>query len=328
MTVAVYQPGPKEDSFTKIAKGLAVAQSILGIKNSIDENALNKQKFEAAQAEKQAADTRKKWEEGGGISPEKYADLQSKGVLTHPTPGMPVVRVKNPDGTEQTFGVAKAPKDMTADNDKKDEKLKSARERAQNGLNRQLEEFDTQIASADEVMQIAEIAKTNPAAAGAIGLKMARAAGEKGVLSDADKRDYGGSQALQDKISRYLQRAQSGTLTPEDANFAASFAQTMREASLKRKQELMERNVRQFTRNYGGKFEDNYDIITGMEYEPPKKEQVAGQNQTTTPPPSGEKPKDKFQVGKTYTIRSGVQGIYRGDGKWDEVKTGSINAGL
>lgn len=333
MTVAVHQP-QREDSLTKIARGLQVAQGILGIKQGFDEAALNKQKFEAAQAEKKLADQRitedhtakvnqRKWEETGGISTEKAADLRAKNMLVDPAPGLPTVRVRTADG-EKIFGVKDAPKDTSVADDKKDEKLRSARERAQNGLNRQLEDFDTQIASADEVIEIAEIAKTNPAAAGAIGLKMARAAGEKGILSDADKKDYGGSQALQDRIARYVQRAQEGTLTNEDAAFAASFAQTMREASLRRKKDLTERNVRQFTRNYGGDFEENYAIITGMDYEKPTADQrvvsdqkspaAAGVAQTQPAQPIP-RPED-LAIGDIAEDNNGVPHVYVGNGQW------------
>lgn len=133
MPVAVHMPQQRqeEDGFTKIAKGLQVASSLLGIKNSFDESKLKQQQFETSKAEKEAAGARKivenqraddehsakvsqrNFELGGGISNDKYVDLKTKGVLVEPKAGIPTVQVRTAEGVK-TFGVIQEPKEAKA----------------------------------------------------------------------------------------------------------------------------------------------------------------------------------------------------------------------
>jgi len=50
MAVAIQQPTGNDDALTKIVKGLAVAQSVLGIKQNLDQSALQKKKLEDEKA--------------------------------------------------------------------------------------------------------------------------------------------------------------------------------------------------------------------------------------------------------------------------------------
>jgi hypothetical protein len=290
------QEKPKKTTMETILEGLQVANGVLGIGNNVQQIRSHQRDIEAKDWTAKGGLT--KPQEADFRDPNKFTQAQEgeqgsflagyvKGqdgtdtplVMKAKAPTQKVagqyLKTQGPDGKPQYTWAEDGgpsrqayvePKDNSGAIDKRDNNLKSARERAQTKLNNDLQQLDTQIASADEVMQIAELAKTNPAAAGAIGLKLARAAGEKGVLSDADKRDYGGSQALQDKLARYIQRSTEGTLTQEDAAFAANFAETMRAASERARSQVTERNIQQFTRNYGGDFRENYGVITGSEW--------------------------------------------------------------
>ncbi len=145
----------------------------------------------------------------------------------------------------------------------------AAAERAQKGLNTQLNAVSEQIASADDVIGIAKMGQENPVAAQSLGARIARAAGEKGVLTDSDAARYGGSAALSDKLNRYVTRSISGTLTDDDVKFASEFAETMREAGERRRTAITERAVNQFTAIHKGTFNDNYSLLTGYEYKAP-----------------------------------------------------------
>lgn len=134
MTVAVYQPQQnREDPLTKIAKGLSVASSILGIKNSIDQNELKKQEFSQQAEDRTAANARRQILEGrqdeayttekqkqafelaGGISNEKALDLSSKG-FSFGLPGAKGAQqatIRTPQGDQVVSIVPPKPKGMT-----------------------------------------------------------------------------------------------------------------------------------------------------------------------------------------------------------------------
>ena len=66
------------------------------------------------------------------------------------------------------------------------------------------------------VDQVLSLAKDNPTAAAASRIAIARLAGEKGVLSDFDIRQWGGSQAILDRIEQTYEMARTGRLTEEN----------------------------------------------------------------------------------------------------------------
>ena len=67
---------------------------------------------------------------------------------------------------------------------------------------------------------IAELANSgNPIAAGAIPTYMARASGEVGALSEADKAPFGGSQAILSRLEAAVTQKAAGKLTPDNQAF-------------------------------------------------------------------------------------------------------------
>lgn len=81
----------------------------------------------------------------------------------------------------------------------------------------------------------------NPIAASAIPTYMARAAGEVGALSEADKAPFGGSQAILARLQAALTQKATGQLTTENAMFLKSLADVM-EGSAKGNIEAIARN--------------------------------------------------------------------------------------
>jgi len=122
MTVAVQPRAPKEDAFSKIAKGLQVAQSILGIKQSFDQSAIQQdalarqKELQGREDEKYAQEQEKlSFEKAGGLSNEKALDLASKGY-TFGAPGVQgaqQVSLRTPNGIQTASVIAPKAKGMT-----------------------------------------------------------------------------------------------------------------------------------------------------------------------------------------------------------------------
>lgn len=89
------------------------------------------------------------------------------------------------------------------------------------------------IAQADNVIQLAS--SENPIGHAAIPTFMARASGEVGNLSEADKAPFGGSQAIDSRIKQIISNYQRGELTPENQQFVVDLAQTMKKSANRNK---------------------------------------------------------------------------------------------
>jgi hypothetical protein len=122
--------------------------------------------------------------------------------------------------------------------------------------------------AAGEAETLLEMAKTNPAAAAPALRKMARASGEKGVLSDADARAYGGSQAVVDRFLRMAEQAENGTLPAEDVAFAVQVTQTMRGRSEQAVGQITDSAVSRFSKNFKVPPEQAYEALTGSTRKP------------------------------------------------------------
>ena len=76
---------------------------------------------------------------------------------------------------------------------------------------------------AGNLRSIVETAKDNPIAAASIPTFMARVAGEVGNLSEADKRPFGGSRAIMERMDAALKQWSEGTLTDDNQKFLIQF---------------------------------------------------------------------------------------------------------
>lgn len=83
--------------------------------------------------------------------------------------------------------------------------------------------------AAQNVMAIRDIAdlQKNPIASAALPTFIARASGEVGNLSEADKRPFGGGQGLEDRLARFTEKQKSGLILDKDLEFIKQLAETM-----------------------------------------------------------------------------------------------------
>jgi len=198
---------------------------------------------------------------------------KTQAIETVDANGKPVTRFVEPKpGAE--FPAFVKPRDASAADtrreDARDERFKSAIERKTAEHNRIMGNIEEETAAANRIPQLVEAARAgNAMASNVLGVTLARAAGEKGVLTDADAQRYGGSQGFVDRFNRYVERSVSGSATDEDLQFAQDFARIMTEAAERRKEQKTTELVHQFTRARGGDFAENYATITGRDYQPP-----------------------------------------------------------
>jgi len=87
------------------------------------------------------------------------------------------------------------------------------------------------ISAADRVLALNNLSVENPIAAQALPTFIARASGEVGNLSEGDKRPFGGSQAIRDRLAQAQQSFLRGTLTAENREFIRQIAELMKNTS-------------------------------------------------------------------------------------------------
>lgn len=92
-----------------------------------------------------------------------------------------------------------------------------------------VQKANEQIASADTVQSL--VNSDNPIGHAAIPTFMARAAGEVGALTEADKAPFGGTKALTGRIQQVMSDYSSGKLTPENKKFIMDLTGTMKKAA-------------------------------------------------------------------------------------------------
>lgn len=85
--------------------------------------------------------------------------------------------------------------------------------------------IDSSIDAANTIRGL--VTSGNPIAAASVPTFMARASGEVGNLSEADKAPFGGSRALMARLEAAIKQQATGKLTAENAKFITSLADTM-----------------------------------------------------------------------------------------------------
>lgn len=138
-------------------------------------------------------------------------------------------------------------------------------ERAQKTMLGRIASIDAAGRAAANIEGLADLARTNPTAAAAIPVQMARASGEKGVLSDYDIKTWGGSQAIFDRLMRASQRAADGTLPAPELQWMKEVAQRMQANAEAAKTFIEEDTVAKHTSNYKGDADENFHAITGRQ---------------------------------------------------------------
>jgi len=109
----------------------------------------------------------------------------------------------------------------------------------------------------------------NPIADGSLPTFMARASGEVGNLSEADKAPFGGSQAVMAKLQQAYERAKSGKLDDQNRQFLRSLAETMQKSNRRNLAETARRYGKQYgsVGVYGSDREIFDTLAPGMEFE-------------------------------------------------------------
>lgn len=124
----------------------------------------------------------------------------------------------------------------------------------------------------------------NPIAAGAIPTYSARMSGEVGNLSEADKRPFGGSRAILQRIDQSLKQMADGTLTDDNRKFMAEFTDIVNKRSYEKIHSEAVNTSRQKKGFYGMTEKEIYErIYQGPEVNYPPSEPNGG-------PQSGPKP--------------------------------------
>jgi len=88
----------------------------------------------------------------------------------------------------------------------------------------------------------------NPIAAAAIPTFMARASGEVGNLSEADKAPFGGSRAIISRLEASATQAANGKLTEENKKFITQLAQIMQDRSKENIKDLAKKRSKQYSK--------------------------------------------------------------------------------
>lgn len=91
------------------------------------------------------------------------------------------------------------------------------------------------------------VAAGNPIGDNSIATFMSRASGEVGALSEADKRPFGGSQALLARLEAAIKQQKDGRLTEENKKFIVDLANVMGESAEKNIASIAEQRSSQFS---------------------------------------------------------------------------------
>lgn len=91
-------------------------------------------------------------------------------------------------------------------------------------------------------------ASDNPVGHASLETLMARASGEVGNLSEADKKPFGGSRGLMERMKQSLSEIYNGKKTPENLAFISQLAKTFQETGKKKKASLARERANQYAR--------------------------------------------------------------------------------
>jgi len=112
---------------------------------------------------------------------------------------------------------------------------------------------------------IIEVAQSdNPVGHASLPTLMARASGEVGNLSEADKAPFGGSKALIERMNQRMTEIYAGKRTPENLAFINQLAETFRKVGIRKKTSLARERAAQYSKAYRGKFseEEIFNILS------------------------------------------------------------------
>ena len=319
--VYVPQMRQKDDALSTVMKGLQIAQSIYGIKTDMA-------KLEEHDAAQKAAKADKDFAAKGGIEQTASRDMIGKGwkevdpseegaligfvrtatgeekkiglrapqkekdlvAITTPGPGGKPEQKFVPKEEGKSYQVYEKPEKAKPDEFRQTDIAKAAQDEG-NKLEIDIRGYRDVIDSAGDAKALLAKATTNPAAAAPALRRVARLF-EKGVLTDSDVKDYGGSQAVFDSLERLSKKAADGTLTKEDATQASELVEVALSRAQMNSEAMTQAAVDRFSYNYKVPPTEAYRRLTGREFKKGEaKTEVASDGKTSAPPNTPAPPK-------------------------------------
>ena len=119
----------------------------------------------------------------------------------------------------------------------------------QKDYNTAVKSVEEQISNLGGIDSLATLSEQNPMAAAQLGVKVAKAMGEVGALSESDVKRYVQNPALADKIAAEVVKLQKGTLLPKNAKYLRESLQTIAAVAQDRSRFLKDKFVKQVSRN-------------------------------------------------------------------------------
>ncbi len=124
----------------------------------------------------------------------------------------------------------------------------SARERVLKSFNTDpnVRKYEKMESFASLIVTVSE--SDNPIGHASLETLMARASGEVGNLSEADKRPFGGSRALDEKMEQFFSEIYSGKKSTENLGFIRDLAQTFRDVGRKNRIKKAKHMAKQYSK--------------------------------------------------------------------------------
>lgn len=119
----------------------------------------------------------------------------------------------------------------------------------QKDFNSSIKAVDEQLNSLGGLAEFTKIAETNPMAAAQLGVKVAKAMGEVGALSESDVNRYVQNPAVADKVAGEVLKLSKGTLLPKNAKYLKESLQAISAIAADREAFLKGKFVKQVARN-------------------------------------------------------------------------------
>ncbi len=234
-----------------------------GMRMREQEMMIKNQESLSAQIAKQMDDARKQevnaaGEKKGDLTPQQKTktvwEQNEKGQLSRKIEFLPT---DSGDGLDTEYKKARTDyfKERTGDvKEQQDERDYKRRERRNAERTRVIDRFnsDPSVKKSQQTFDSASMIKDlisseNPIAAGAIPTFMARASGEVGALSEADKAPFGGSRAIIARLEAAATQAANGKLTADNAAFIGGLADIMQQRAKSNINSLASKRARQYS---------------------------------------------------------------------------------
>jgi len=228
--------------------------------------------------------------EATGIRREVRAEAKTKRLAKFEKEEITIPEEERREGRQERLEEIKAGKKATKEQQRVTEKQSSIVERSLKRVDQLTKKNNESIDEATTALKL--LAQNNPVADQAIGTFMARASGEVGNLTEAEREMFRGSPAITRLASALFRKRSAGLITEADRADIARLATAMRQANVNavRKKALkVSGQTSRIINKIGKGFskEDVNDILVpGFEEVPQQQPQRAPQGASLTSPPT------------------------------------------